>query len=244
MKRKRIIIIGATSGIGYETAKIFQQSGWIVGLAGRRIEPLEKLKLEKPARTHIRSIDITADDAEQELSILIDETGGMDVFFLCAGIGSQNRTLKPEIELETIGTNITGFTRMMIAAYHFFEEHGQKGHIAAITSIAGTKGLGAAPAYSATKGFQNIYLDAMEQLAYKQKLKISFTDIRPGFVKTNLLKDGNYPMLMQPEKVAKSIFHAISKKKRRKIIDWRYAMLVFFWRLIPTWIWKRFNAFN
>ena len=244
MKRRKIIIIGATSGIGYETAKIFQQSGWIVGLAGRRIEPLEELKLRKPARTHIRSIDITSEEAEQELAILIDETGGMDVFFLCAGIGSQNLQLNPETELNTIGTNVYGFTRMMIAAYHFFEDHGQKGHIAAITSIAGTKGLGAAPAYSATKGFQNLYLDALEQLAYKQKLKISFTDIRPGFVNTDLLKNGNYPMLMQPDKVARTIFHAITSKKRKKIIDWRYAVLVFFWRMIPTWIWKRFNAFN
>ena len=49
------------------------------------------------------------------------------------------------------------FIRMVNAAYHYFEQRG-KGHIAVISSIAGTKGLGSAPAYSATKRFQNTYI--------------------------------------------------------------------------------------
>ena len=82
---------------------------------------------------------------------------------------------------------------MVNTAFHYFARQG-KGHIAVISSIAGTKGLGIAPAYSATKRFQNTYIDALEQLAYMQKKKaIHFTDIRPGFVKTDLLNDGkNY----------------------------------------------------
>ena len=66
-----------------------------------------------------------------------------------------------------------------------------------------------------------------------EKQPITFTDIRPGFVRTDLLKDGrNYPMLMSPQYAALRIANAIDRKKRRAIIDWRYAILVFFWRLI------------
>ena len=113
------------------------------------------------------------------------------------------------------------------------------GHISVISSIAGTKGLGVAPSYSATKRYQNIYIDALAQLSRMEKQPITFTDIRPGFVRTDLLKDGrNYPMLMSPQYAALRIANAIDRKKRRAIIDWRYAILVFFWRLIPEWLWE------
>ena len=72
-----------------------------------------------------------------------------------------------------------------------------------------------------------------------QHLDIHFTDIRPGFVATDLLKSGKYPMLMRPEKVAARIVRALGQRKRRIVIDRRYAVLVFFWRLIPEWLWER-----
>ena len=128
---------------------------------------------------------------------------------------------------------------MVDTAFNYFREHGG-GQLAVISSVAGTKGLGVAPAYSATKRFQNTYIDALEQLACMQKLNICITDIRPGFVSTDLLNDGKrYPLLMQPEKVARQIVRALHHRKRVTVIDWRYAVIVFFWRMIPRWIWKR-----
>ena len=67
-------------------------------------------------------------------------------------------------------------------------------------------------------------------------------DIRPGFVDTPLLREGKYPMLMRPEKVAARIVRALEQRKRRIVIDRRYAVLVFFWRLIPEWLWERLNV--
>ena len=181
-----------------------------------------------------------------EVRALIDRLGGMDLFFLSSGIGYQNPTLDPDIELRTARTNVEGFTRMTTAAFDYFRQQqtegrlpSEGGHIAVISSIAGTKGLGAAPAYSATKRFQNTYIDALEQLARMQHLRICFTDIRPGFVATDLLRGGNYPMLMRPERVAQHIVRALEQRKRVAIIDVRYRLLVFFWRLIPRTIWKR-----
>ena len=70
-----------------------------------------------------------------------------------------------------------------------------------------------------------------------KKLNISFTDIRPGFVATPLLKDDKYPLLMHTSQVASQIVKAISRRKRVAIIDWRYQFIVFFWKLIPGWLW-------
>ena len=120
--------------------------------------------------------------------------------------------MTPEIELRTLETNGTGFVRMVTAAFHYFAQQ-KKGHLAVIAPSREPKGWEAAPAYSATKRFQNTYIDALEQLAHIQKLPIRFTDIRPGFVATGLLNDGkHYPMLMHTEKVARHIVHALEKR--------------------------------
>lgn len=243
-KTKRAVIMGATSGIGYEVARFLLSEGWKLGLAGRREENLRKLQSEFPGQVCIKAIDVKDEDAGNALFSLIDELGGMDMYFHSSGIGYQNANLDADIELNTLETNGTGFTRMVGAAFRYFRDKG-KGHIAVISSIAGTKGLGIAPAYSATKRFQNTYIDALEQLASMKKLDIRFTDIRPGFVATNLLNDGKkYPMLMKTDYTARLIVKALNRKKRIAVIDWKYRILVFFWRLIPRCVWKRMSVKN
>ena len=132
-----------------------------------------------------------------------------------------------------------GFTRMIGEAYRYFANQ-RSGHIAAITSIAGTKGLGPAPSYSATKAMQNVYLQALEQQARSRKLNIRFTDLRPGFVDTALLSgDFHYPMMLRPEKVAKEIVNAINHRAHIRVIDWKYRILTAMWRRIPRCILRR-----
>ena len=245
---KRAIIIGATSGIGREVARLLAKDGWQIGIAGRREELLQSLQAEFPeGQVKTAVLDVTAPDAPTRLQSLIDELGGMDLYFHSSGIGFQNATLDPDIEMRTARTNGEGFVRMITCAFNHFKAHATRdarGHIAVISSIAGTKGIGVAPAYSATKRFQNTYLDALDQLSRMNGLNIRFTDIRPGFVATPLLKDDNYPLLMKAPQVAQSIVKAIQQKKRIVVIDWRYRILVFFWKLIPHWIWVRLKVKN
>lgn len=234
----RIVIVGATSGLGLATARCCIRRGWRVGIAGRRSELLEALRAEAPEQVEAATLDVTQPDAPQRLDELADRLGGMDIYLHVAGIGSQNPVLDPSIEIDTLRTNGEGFVRLTTAAFDYFRRHGG-GRIAVISSIAGTQGLGAAPAYSATKRLQNTYIDALAQLARMERLPIRFTDIRPGFVATPLLRDSHYPMLMQPDAVARRIVRAIERGRRRVVIDRRYALLVALWRLIPAWLWER-----
>lgn len=240
---QKAIIIGATSGIGQEVAKILIRQGWHIGIAGRREEALRALQATAPNQIVTERLDVTEEDAPLHLQQLIERLGGMYLFFLSSGVGYQNREVVPDIELNTARTNVEGFTRMVTTAFNYFKQKGT-GHIAVISSIAGTKGLGVSPAYSATKRFQNTYIEALAQLARMQHLDIHFTDIRPGFVNTDLLKGGKYPMLMQADRVAQAIVRAIRKKKRIAVIDGRYRVLVFFWRMIPRWLWERLPITN
>lgn len=240
MTTKRAIIIGASSGIGREVARLLLREGYDIGIAARRENQLIAFKEEfsQSGRVEIMPIDVTADNAAERLEALIEKLGGMDLYFHAAGIGKQNRELTPDIELQTMQTNALGFTRMIGAAYRYFAKQGT-GHVAAITSIAGTKGLGPAPAYSATKAMQATYLEALEQQARNRKLNIHFTDIRPGFVDTDLLSgDFRYPMMLKPEKVARQIVRAIKHRRHVCIIDWKYRLLTMAWRCIPRCIWR------
>lgn len=229
---KKAIVMGASSGIGLEVARLLKQQGWTVGVAARRVELLTEFEASA-------QIDVTSEDAGEKLRQLIEKTGGMDLYFHASGIGHQNRTLEADIELRTIKTNALGFTRMVGEAYRYFAEHGH-GHIAAISSIAGTKGLGPAPAYSATKALQNVYLQALEQQAHQRGLDIAITDIRPGFVDTALLAgDFRYPLMLKPERVAREIVASINRKRHIRVIDWKYRILTPLWRSLPRWVWRR-----
>lgn len=231
---KKAIVIGASSGIGLEVAKLLVGAGWTVGVGARRVERMQQI-----GAVAVEQIDVTESNATAALQQLIDKTGGMDLFFYASGIGKQNRELHEDIELATMQTNALGFTRMIGAAYRYFALQGN-GHIAAITSIAGTKGLGPAPAYSATKAMQATYLQALEQQSNKRGLDIRITDIRPGFVDTALLSgDVRYPMMLRPERVAKEIVAAINQQSHVRIIDWKYRILTAFWRRIPRFVWRR-----
>lgn len=229
---KKAIVMGASSGIGLEVARLLKQQGWTVGVAARRVELLTEFEASA-------QIDVTSEDAGQKLRQLIEKTGGMDLYFHASGIGHQNRTLEADIELRTIKTNALGFTRMVGEAYRYFAEQGH-GHIAAISSIAGTKGLGPAPAYSATKALQNVYLQALEQQAHQRGLDIAITDVRPGFVDTALLAgDFRYPLMLKPERVAREIVASIDRKRHIRVIDWKYRILTPLWRSLPRWVWRR-----
>jgi len=236
---KKAVVVGASSGIGREVACLLLRQGWMVGLAARRHEALQSLSDDYPTRSCVQVLDVTRDDAPESLMQLVDKMGGMDLYFHAAGVGWQNLTLEASKEQATLSTNGMGFARMVGEAYRYFAERGA-GHIAVISSIAGTKGLGAAPAYSATKAFQNVYVQALEQQAHMRHLPIRFTDIRPGFVRTELLGDGaSYPMLMDPHKVARIIVRAVSRDRHVCVIDWRYRLLTFFWRLLPDVLWRK-----
>ena len=128
--------MGATSGIGMEIAKLCIAAGWRVGIAGRRAEPLEKLRMSAPSQVVAGCIDITRESSATELIRLVEKLGGMDIYCHVSGIGAQNPTLDPAVELRTMETNVMGFTRMITAAYNYFARQGS-GHIAVITSIAG-----------------------------------------------------------------------------------------------------------
>ncbi len=238
---KKIVIMGATSGIGLNLAERFAQRGWRVGVAGRKDEVMQTLAEKYPDKIVWRHIDVTRPEAGMSLRKLVDKLGGMDIYLHVAGVGYENDSLDPSLETATLRTNVTGFTRMVDEAFRYFrDERKGKGQIAAITSVAGTNGVGRLASYSASKAFQQTYLKALNQLSNLQGLHIKFTDIRPGWVRTPLLApDRQYPMAMSLQHVVPLIDKALRRKQRVAVVDWRWNLIVGLWRMIPDWLWVR-----
>lgn len=238
---KKIIIVGASSGIGRRLACDFARMGMKVGISARREDKLREVAQAVPGIV-FRSFDVTADNAAAEFYSLIEQNGGMDILLYVAGAGFTNPTLDPALDRHMVEVNVKGFTAIVSAAYRYFRDTANDfpGQIAAITSVAGTKGIGVAAAYSASKRYQQNYLQALSQLSRTQGVRLDITDIRPGFVRTPLLDPNrSYPMIMAVDHVAPLIEKAVLKRRRVAVIDWRWRAVNTLWSWLPSWLWER-----
>ena len=236
---KKAIIIGATSGIGKGLAKILVENNYIVGITGRRTELLDELKSEKPQSYFTRTFDIT--DTKiiiENLEALTTELGGLDLLIISSGTGDLNKNLDFEIEKRTIETNVTGFTCIANWTFNYFENQ-KSGHLVAISSVAGLRGSRIAPAYNATKAYQINYLEGLRQKARKLNEPIFVTDIRPGFVDTDMAKGEGQFWFAKVDKATRQILNAIEQKKKIAYITKRWRLIAIILNQIPKLIYDR-----
>ena len=149
----RAIIVGASSGIGRELAMLLSCHGYLVGVTGRRRDLLADLADNSSGSIISEAFDVADMEAMQRgLATLIERLGGLDLLVISAGVGHINADLGWEAERDTIAVNVEGFAAAANIAVHHFLAQGT-GHLVAISSIAGLRGSGDAPAYNASKAF-------------------------------------------------------------------------------------------
>lgn len=243
---KTAIIIGATSGIGRQLAICLLEDGWRVGIAGRREHKLMEMKdLYGEDAVAVEKLDITLGAATSSLDTLLGKTGSPDLFLHVAGIGGDESSLDEERELEIVRTHCEGMVRVVAHFMGYVKNNpahtpGHKACIGIITSVAGTRGMGVSPAYSASKKMQSTYIAALSQYARMHRIPVSFSDIRPGFVATDILLPGTPKMFVMPVRVAAThILKGLERRKRVIVFDWRYRVTVFIWKIIPRGLWER-----
>lgn len=163
---KKAIVVGATSGIGKELAKLLTAKNYKVGITGKEKKILEKIQKPNPEQIIINPFDCTKDNNSKKITALVKTLGGLDLLIFSAGIGNLNKNLGFKIENLANKLNVMAFHEIADWSYRFFEDQGH-GHFVAISSISGLRGSRVAPAYNASKAFQINYLEGLRQKAKK-----------------------------------------------------------------------------
>ena len=234
----RAIVVGASSGIGYELAKQLAEDEYKVGITGRRAHLLEELQTQNLEKISTEVFDATAETALTYLDNLVSKLGGLDLLVLSSGTGDINPAIDYEIENRTNQLNVVAFSRIVGWSFNFFKEQGH-GHLVAISSIAGIRGNRLGLAYNASKAYQINYLEALRQKVSHEKLNIFITDVRPGFVDTAMAKGDGKFWVAPVKKAALQIRRAIEMKKGIVYVSKRWQFIAILLKILPTWIYKR-----
>ncbi len=235
----KAIIIGATSGIGRELAKQMSNHGYILGITGRRTDLLDSLEEELPNQCFKSYIDLNnTSESVKSFNELLTIMGEVDAIIINSGVGSINPEYPLSDELETIAVNVAGFTAMANTAYHYFSQQ-QCGHIIGVSSVAAIKG-GLSTSYNASKAYISNYLEGLSCRSHSDGSNIMVTDIRPGFVDTDMAKGDGLFWKAPVEKAAKQIFSAIQKKRRLAYVTKRWWLIGLLLTNLPFSIYRKY----
>ncbi|MCL6524807.1 MAG: SDR family NAD(P)-dependent oxidoreductase [Thermoflavifilum sp.] len=239
MTAKKVVIIGASSGMGYALAQIYLSQGCHTALLARTIAPMQALANHFPALPHyVHQLDVCQPAlVNKVLTEVTHNLGSIDLLIHCAGYGEVNPHLDFAVEEGMIETNVKGFTAVVDWTFQYFLQQ-QKGHLAVITSVAGLHGDRHAPGYFASKAYQISYLQALHHRARKSQLPIFITDIRPGFVDTKPI-EGKRFWMCSAETAARYIFRAIERRKRIAYITPRWKWVALAIKLVPDALYEK-----
>jgi short-subunit dehydrogenase len=238
MLQKRIIIVGASSGIGKEIAILYARLNYLVGITGRRRELLEEIQAQFPNHIQISCFDVMDPDSPKYISELIHRMGGLDLLIYNAGYGQPSAELSWEAESLTTKTNVDGFLAIVTYCFDYFVQQ-KYGHIALTSSIAALRGNSWTPAYSASKAFISNYAEGLNIKAARLKKNIVITDIRPGFIATKMAQGPGQFWAAHPRKAAWQIIMAIQNKKRIVYVTKRWWLIAQMLKVLPFWIYKK-----
>ena len=240
-----VFLTGASSGIGEGLALAMARRGATLGLVARRREMLDDLadrcrKFDVKVRTF--AVDVTDEmalaDAANEIR---SEFGRIDLMIANAGIGGndeETRSYVPQAVRKVVEINLLGAANAVHAVVPHMVERGS-GHIVAISSLAGLRGLPKSAAYSASKAGMNAFFESV-RLDVKHS-GVDVTIIQPGFIRTPLTSSraNKMPFLMELDDAIPLFLKAIEKKKKFAAFPWQLATIVRSGKFMPAWMYDR-----
>jgi short-subunit dehydrogenase len=237
MDGRRVVIVGASSGIGEALARELADRGAILGLTARRESRLETIAEEVPTEAHVARMDVTETGvARDTFDSLVEEMGGLDVAVLNAGVALDNRDLDWQPGRRTIDVNVRGFAALATAAMDTFREQGH-GHLVGTSSVAAHVGNSVAPDYHASKAYVSRYLDGVRYRAADLDTDVTVTTIEPGYVDTDLAT-GDF-WLVDVDTAAEQMADAIEANLRHAYISRRWRLVAWVLAVLPDAVLRR-----
>ncbi|OBJ07383.1 short chain dehydrogenase [Mycobacterium sp. 1482292.6] len=248
MTRQKILITGASSGLGAGMARAFAAKGRDLALCARRTDRLDELKAELSQKHPGINIAVAALDVNDHEAVpkvfaeLSDELGGIDRIVVNAGIGKGAKLGSGKLwaNKATIETNLVSALVQIEAALEMFNKNGS-GHLVLISSVLGNTGVpGVKAAYCASKAGLTSLGESLR--AEYSKGPIRVTVIEPGYIESEMTaKSGSTMLMVDNETGVKALVNAIEREPGRAVVPrWPWAPLVQLMRVLPPQLTKMF----
>lgn len=244
---RRVLLVGATDGIGLALASRYLHEGWDLAVIGR-----SRAKMDRVTRTLRReyvgaTVTGVLCDVTDELRVpdafdqAVDELGGLDLLVYCAGTRSHGETAEEKYAAAArmLDVNLSGSIQFVELAAEYLSAAGD-GHIAAIGSVAGDWPRPRDPSYSASKAGLHAYLEGLRMRLRDSGVRV--TTIKPGSVRTRMLS-GNPVGAIDPGDAARRIQRGLSEGRDVLYVPrwWRLVSLGL--RLSPRWLLRRLISY-
>lgn len=243
--RRKVILVGASSGIGAAMARQLAREGCNLALLARRADLLTALcdeinttAGEVRARAYLHDVN-QYESVPALLQTILADLGGLDVFIYSAGISQMVGLKKYDFhkDLRTLQVNLLGALAWLNPVAELFQSL-KCGQIVAVSSVAGERGRVGNPSYNASKAALNSYMESLRNRLTRYGVNV--LTARPGFIKTALLEGAKGTFWAIPaEQAARDICRAMRKRRQDVYTParWRWVMLVI--RNIPSRIFRR-----
>jgi short-subunit dehydrogenase len=235
------VITGASSGIGWELAKVLAAQGCKVGLIARRKENLNALaeNIRQTGGTAAIAAADVSDCAQLQAAVaeIRRQLGPIDLLIANAGVGMPT-LLSPmnvaDVE-KMFRVNLLGTVYGIEAVLPEMLERRQ-GHLAAISSLAAYKGLPGESGYCASKAAVSSYMEGLR--IHLRDKGIAVTTICPGFIRTPMTAVNKFhmPWLLEPDDAARRIVRALARRRKVYNFPWQMSLLMKLTRWAPDWL--------
>jgi short-subunit dehydrogenase len=237
----RVVITGASSGIGEALARHYAVPGSVLGLISRRPAGAQGMG----GTVVPYQVDVTDNAAlERAAADFISRFGAPDLVIANAGIGkgSSGEDLR-DIELlrRTLDVNVVGLAATLAAFAPSMRQAG-RGTLAGICSVAGFRGLAGNGAYSGSKSAAITWLESLRTELHGSGVAV--VCICPGYIDTPLTRVNRFhmPFLLDVDEGARRIARAIGRRPRLAVVPWQMALVSVVLRLLPGWVYDRIAA--
>lgn len=242
MELHKILIIGASSGIGAALAVAMARPGRTLGLVARRRSELDvvaKQVAEKGGKAVVHTCDASDDAAVAACwQAIVAEMGGCDALVYSSGVMPEVGPREFDIakDRHIIEVNVIGAMAWLnLGATHMAAQG--KGVLCGIGSVAGDRGRRQAPAYGASKAALHTYLESLRNRL--SVLGVHVVTIKPGPVQTPMLGARKLPLTVSAEVAGRRIAQALERGEHTVYVHPGYRLIMGILRCIPSLLFRR-----
>jgi short-subunit dehydrogenase len=245
MELQRILIVGASSGIGEALALHLAGAGKTLGLVARRQAALARVADEVTRRGGKAVVEVSdaADPRAVEASwaSLLSQMGGIDAVVYAAGVmpdvaPDEFDTAKDQ---QVIEINVLGAVAWLNCAARHFAPLG-RGVICGIGSVAGDRGRRGAPVYGASKAALHTYLESLRNRLAVRGVRV--VTVKPGPVRTPMLGDKRMPLTVNADVAAAAIARSLSGGPEVVYVHWLWRWIMLAIRSVPSLIFRKLSV--